>query len=84
VALPDRVVGDRARFERGQRLGALAVERDFDERRQAVAERICGEEGNPALDDSGANQRFDPSKCGLAGRDPDWSATRRSGGGRES
>ena len=52
MALLHRGLGDGARLERVERLGDLAVERDLDDRRQAVAERLGREQGDAALDDA--------------------------------
>ena len=45
MALLHRRLVDGARLERGQRLGALTVERDLDDRGQPVAHRVAAKAG---------------------------------------
>jgi hypothetical protein len=61
---PHRAIGDRAGLERRERFGALAVERDFDDRGQAAAEPIRRQKGDPALDDARIDQRLDAAQAG--------------------
>ena len=42
----------------------LAVERDLDDRGQPVAERLGREQGDPALDDAGVDERLDTAQAG--------------------
>ena len=47
VALLHGGLGDGARLEGGERFGRLAVERDLDDRGQAVAERSAARGSRP-------------------------------------
>ena len=58
------LLGDGARLERGHRLGRLAVERDLDDRREAVAERLGREQGDPALDHAAFDELLDSPEAG--------------------
>ena len=64
MALLDGRLGDRSRLELGQRLGRLAIERDLDDRRQPMAQRLGREQRNAALDDAGFDERLDAAQAG--------------------
>ena len=57
-------VGRRALLEGGQMLGALAVQRDLDDRAQAVAQPLVRQQRHAALDHAGLHQPAHAAQCG--------------------
>src|SRR5690349_8965602 len=64
MALQHRRLGDRARLERGEGLGALAIEGDLDDRRQARPAARRREDRDTPLDDPTLDEALDATQAG--------------------
>ena len=64
MALLHGPLGKRARLEGLDVLGALPVEADFGERRQAGAQALLRQDGHPPFDHAGIDQPLHPAQAG--------------------